>query len=319
MKAKPLYSAPLLRGFTLLFCLGSLACSNTTGHSQEYLPLESGTLEYAPADLSKLTESYGKAIQLAEALQEPCKALLDGELGKIKQQRQKLVDGCFFPLDESVRELAPFTGRHFRVDEYLSSWARLHDSLRILIWRLKYESSDEVCREGIEKTTMAWNNLQKIGNSFSPEEGLDPLVEEQILGAPSALLARFLASDQGTTGLLFEQATRTLYMQGTNPNNVRDRTLQHKLSVADARLKIRISVLMQKVNAEEAPKDLGPRLLDYAERTFLLTAGIRNHLAESLKQGKQPKEKMIQWRGEAGALFLNWANAYEALHSDFGQ
>ena len=69
--------------------------------------------------------------------------------------------------------------------------------LRILIWRLKYESSDEVYQEGIEKTTMAWNNLQKIGNSFSPEEG-STLVEEQILSTIRSLALS--ASDQGTTG-----------------------------------------------------------------------------------------------------------------------
>ena len=291
----------------------SLSCSGPSNPSQELLELRTGALTFTPVELPSITAAYEASVDGMRPLKEQCLTLLEGDLEEVKQKRKQLLSACLTPLEKNLRGMQSFTGRHFRVDEYLSASSSLHDAIRILIWRLKFETSADVCKEGIRKCKQSWANLEKIADAYSPEDGLDPLVEEQVLGAPFELLDRFLNSDQGTIGLLFEQATRNLYVQGKNPNNIRDKSLQHKLDVTRTRLRIRMSVILQKVRSGETDPELEPYIADYTERALRLTDTIETHIQAALQEGKRTEAELIEWRGETGERFLEWATAFEGL------
>ena len=311
-------SGTLFRGFLLLSLSswGLLACQSATspgGDELELISIEDSALILPSVDAKALSTEPLETMNSVIKVLDHCLTFHSDE-GVAKEQVKDYQRACFSEFDTVLMKSWAFVGATFQLDRFYADAARAHDAIRLALWRNEQpRPSEKLMTESWAQAQSSLARTKERAEEIIQDGEIETAIETRFVGDSETTHSRFLTSSEAELGLLFDQSTRSIFKQGSNPNNVRVKIMEYHLAASKRRLIARTLYILESIKAGELPESYEPLWRNYAARSLNLIRGIKTSLDAQTKKSDKNLSLAKKNKARVGEQYLKWLSGHNAL------
>jgi len=279
----------------------------------ELISIEDSALVLPSVDAKALSTAPIETMKSMVKVLDHC-LKLHTESGVAKEDVKDYQRACFSEFDTILDTSWKFVGATFQLDRFYADAARAHDAVRLALWRGQQpRPSEKLMKESWDQARSSLERTKERAEEIIEEGEIETAIETRFVGDSEQTHERFLASSESELGLLFDQSTRSIFKQGSNPNNVRAKTMGYHLAASKRRLMARTIYILESIKAGELPENLDPLWRNYAARGLNLIRGIKTSLEAQTQQADKDLSVAKRNKARVGEQYLKWLSGHNAL------
>jgi hypothetical protein len=293
-----------------------MGCQNNGSSGKlelELISIEDAALILPSVDPMALSTEPIETMKAAVKVLDYC-LTLHSEAGVSEELVKDYQRGCFSEFDTVLEASWKFVGATFQLDRFYADAARAHDAARLALWRNQQPKKNEkLMKESWDQAKSSLERTKERAEEIIQAGEIETAIETRYVGDTKQTHDRFLTSSEAELGLLFDQSTRSIFKQGSNPNNVRAKIMAYHLAACKRRLVARSLYILENIKAGALPAELEPLWRNYAARGLILIGGIKTSLETQTQQADKNLSMAKKNKARVGEQYLKWLSGHNAL------